>query len=56
MIIQCNDYNGQSSVIILRKSLNNENNFTKCEFTEKFREFIHSVQDSSLKSTKFGWI
>ena len=41
---------------LLRKSLNSEKNFNKCEFTEKFREFINSGQDSSLKSTKFGWI
>ena len=38
MIIQCNDYNGQSKCHhydlikkLLRKSLNNEKNFNKCE-------------------------
>ena len=63
-IIQCNDYNGQSLQVssvrfdnkLLRKSVHNETNFNKCEFTEKFLEFINliinSVQDSLLKSTK----
>ena len=48
MIKQCNDYNGQSKchhydliTKLLRKSLNNEKNFNKCEFTEKFCEFIN---------------
>ena len=46
---------------LLRKSLLlNETNFNKCEFTEKFCEFINlitnSVQDSWLKSTKLCWI
>ena len=35
---------------LLRKSFHNETNFNKCEFTEKFLEFINliinSVQDS----------
>ena len=39
------------------KQKRDETNFTKCEFTEKFCEFINlitnSVQDSWLKSTKF---
>ena len=44
-----------------RKSLHNETDFNKYEFTEKFCEFINSliinsVQDSWLKSTKFCWI
>ena len=67
-IIQCNDYNGQSLQVssvrfdnkLLRKSVHNETNFSKCEFTEKFLEFINliinSVQDSLLKSTKLCWI
>ena len=67
-IIQCNDYNGQSLQVssvrfdnkLLRKSVHNETNFNKCEFTEKFLEFINliinSVQDSLLKSTKLRWI
>ena len=45
---------------LLRKSFQNETNFNKCEFTEKFLEFvniiINSVQDSLLKSTKLCWI
>ena len=45
---------------LVRKSLHNETNFNKCEFTEKFCEFIdliiNSVQDSWLKSTKLCWI
>ena len=57
-IIQCNDYNDQSLQVssvrfhnkLLRKSFHNETNFNKCEFTEKFLEFINliinSVQDS----------
>ena len=44
----------------LRKSLHNEANFNKCEFREKFCEFINSfnnsVEDSWLESTKLGWI
>ena len=68
-IIQCNDYNGQSLQVssvrfdkkkFLRKSFHNETNLNKCEFTEKFLEFINliinSVQDSLLKSTKLCWI
>ena len=49
MIIQCNDYNGQSKCHhydlikkLLRKSLNNEKNFNKCELQK------HSV-NSSIK-------
>ena len=45
---------------LVRKSLHNETNFNKCEFTEKFCEFINliinSEQDSWLKSTKWYWI
>ena len=42
---------------LLRKSLQNETNCSKCEFTEKFYEFFNlifnSVQDGWLKSAKF---
>ena len=45
---------------LLLKSFHNETNFNKCEFTERFLEFvniiINSVQDSLLKSTKLCWI
>ena len=45
---------------LARKSLHDETNFNKCEFTEKFCEFINLiikfVQDSWLKSAKFCWI
>ena len=40
---------------LLRKSLHNETNFSKCEFREKFCKFNNlinnSVEDSWLKST-----
>ena len=45
---------------LVRKSLHNETNFNKFEFTEKFCEFINliinSVYDSWLQSAKFCWI
>ena len=31
---------------LLRKSLRDETNFTKCEFTEKFCEFINLITNS----------
>ena len=31
---------------LLRKSLHNETNFNKCEFTEKFCEFINLIINS----------
>ena len=52
MIMQCNDYYSQSTVIsmiynkLVRKSLHNETNFNKCEFTEKFCEFINLIINS----------
>ena len=30
---------------LVRKSLHNETNFNKCEFTEKFCEFINSQKE-----------
>ena len=43
--------------LLIRKSLHNEMNFNKCEFTEKFYDFINviinSVQDRWIKSTNY---
>ena len=54
--MQCNDYysivNQVSSALfddklpVVRKSLHNETNFNKCEFTEKLCEFINLIINS----------
>ena len=35
-----------NKLILVRKSLHNETNFNKCEFTEKFCEFINLIINS----------
>ena len=61
MITQWNDYNWVNQVLsvwfdnkLLHKSLHNETNFNKCEFTEKFCEFINRLLFVSRRYTNHG--